>query len=101
MSSVGPLLYHLLEKVLKTVESDPPVVRTVKIEMHSNLSPRYQTPSVKRILNVSSFLDPKFKSLLFLTEDNRKDIHQKVIHEAIPLVTLSVDSQTGDSGESA
>ena len=57
ISSVKPLLYKLLERVLKVEDSDSSISKQIK-EIKSDLGWRYQSSELKTVLNVTTFLDP-------------------------------------------
>ena len=58
ISSVKPLLYKLLERVLKVEDSDSSISKQIKKEIKSDLGWRYQSSELKTVLNVTTFLDP-------------------------------------------
>ena len=63
-SLLRPLLYKLLNKVLLNCDS---VVKMMKLKMKEHLHDRY-ADSVLDLLIITAFLDPRFKSLTFVTD---------------------------------
>jgi len=78
---VHPLLHKLLITYLISVESDTHVEKALKRVMLNNLSDRY-TGGTLELLNKASFLDPHFKSLLFLSEEERRATQSSILEEA-------------------
>ena len=81
ISSVRPLL-HKLSKYLEEVPSDLPLKKSLKRAMLSNLKGRYIESSVAQLLNKACFLDPRFKSLSFLSDEDKKAVVMDVENEA-------------------
>ena len=50
----------------------------MKLENKRGLQERYSTPSVAMILNIATFLDPRYKELPFLDEPTRRNITDQV-----------------------
>ena len=66
VSTMKPLLHKLLEKTLKVSENDGTTEKEVKQAIRSDLQGRYQNAAVWKIMNVTTFLDPRYKDLPFL-----------------------------------
>ena len=71
ISMVRPLLHKLLNNILKNSDSDSRLTKMMKLKMKENLHDRYTGP-VLDLLNKAAFLDPRFKSLTFVS-DSEKD----------------------------
>ena len=70
ISSVRPLLHKLLNSYLKTQAEDDEQEKMMKKAMRDKLSCRY-TGSILMMLNIAAFLDPRFRSLSYLSEEER------------------------------
>ena len=68
---------------------DTPIVREIKLVIHEDLTKRYTSVQNKTILYTASTLDPRFKALPFLAQDEQLDIHAKVVAEAAALQVIS------------
>lgn len=68
VSTINPLLYKLVEKTLAIGDSGSTTLIVVKKAIKSDLQGRYQSAAVQRILNVATYLDPRYKKLPFLDE---------------------------------
>ena len=83
--SLGMVL-PLMKKTLSTLapkESDNTSVRDVKSKVRTDLESRYQSDKVMYILWIATFLDPRFKTLLFV------DTSEKVVIKlSVPSVNL-------------
>ena len=68
ISVQGPLLAEICAKVEFT-EDNTPTLCEVKKVLATDMHTRYQDRRVTEVLNISSFLDPRVKTLAILTED--------------------------------
>ena len=68
---LGPLLYKLLNRLLRNCDNDCRLVKMIKLKMKENLHSRYYTDSVLDLLNKAAYLDPFFKSLTFVTDSEK------------------------------
>ena len=77
-SAVRLFLYKLLSIHLIDKPSDLNVIKQIKQVVKSDLEDRYSDSHLMMLLNKACFLDPRFKSLSFLSEENRKDVIRSV-----------------------
>ncbi|KAK7147966.1 hypothetical protein R3I94_010481 [Phoxinus phoxinus] len=84
LSVIAPLHAQLLDdtETAGVAAADTPVIREIKLAIHDDLAKRYSSARDKRMLYSASFLDPRFKALPFLTEEDQLEIHANVIAEA-------------------
>ena len=82
ISSVKPLLYKLLERVLKVEDSDSSISKQMKKEIKSVLAGRYQ---LKTVLNVTTFLDPRYKALPFVSDSDKDKVLEQVKEELLDM----------------
>lgn len=75
---------QLLSETICTVE-DSPLVREIKSTVNQDLSKRYDSAQERDYLYISSALDPRFKSLLFLSPLDAQDTYAKVVSKAAAL----------------
>ena len=83
LSTVKPHLYKLVNRTLAVKESGSEVAKKVKQEIKTNLQERYSTPSIARILNIATFMDPWYKELPFLDDPTRRNITDQVRGELL------------------
>ena len=84
--AVGPLLSEIKTKI-EFNESDSPTVREVKKVLATDMSSRYQDEDVIQVLNIASFLDPRFKTLAYLphsTQDQTVEKLKEIMLEETP-----------------
>ena len=67
-----PVVHKLITRTLKEDDSDSSSVAEVKRKIKHDLQQRYQDDSVKKLLDVSAFIDPRHKELPFVDADDRK-----------------------------
>ena len=89
ISSVKPLLYKLLERVLKVEDSDSSISKQMKKEIKSDLGGRYQSSELKTVLNVTTFLDPRCKELLFVSDSDKEKGLEQVEEELLDTYSTS------------
>ncbi|KAL2102146.1 hypothetical protein ACEWY4_001314 [Coilia grayii] len=80
LSVIAPL-HSLLLKEMTSLPDDSKVVKDLKDEIKKNLSMRYVNQ--KDMLHVASAIDPRFKALPFLSEEERESTFSTLKTEAI------------------
>uniref|UniRef100_A0A8C4SQW8 BED-type domain-containing protein n=1 Tax=Erpetoichthys calabaricus TaxID=27687 RepID=A0A8C4SQW8_ERPCA len=85
LSVIAPLHAQLLHETKAGFCGETALAREIKQAIHEDLAKRYTSVTDKNMLHISSSLDPRFKTLPFLSQDEQKDIHSKVIAEAATL----------------
>lgn len=71
VSSILPVLHNLATKVLLVQDDDSELTKGIKKKVIDSLSNRYAgNPQVRELLEVSTFLDPRFK--MDYTQDSEK-----------------------------
>ena len=78
ISTVKPLLFKLLKVTLKVSDSDSPMNKRIKEVVSSDLSMRYDESCIQQLLNVVTYLDPRYKNLPFLNESEKRRVLQDV-----------------------
>ncbi|XP_038133614.1 E3 SUMO-protein ligase ZBED1-like [Cyprinodon tularosa] len=79
LSIVAPLHAQLIHE-LQDKPSDSTLTRELKTAMYQDLNKRYLNE--KEALYKASALDPRFKALPFLSEDEREDVYNGITAEA-------------------
>ncbi|XP_036957922.1 E3 SUMO-protein ligase ZBED1-like [Acanthopagrus latus] len=82
MPMVAPLQFQLLRQMALDAE-DSSVIKELKTAVHDNLSSRYE--ALMDALCVASSLDPRFKTLPFLSDEARDAVFLKLTSEAAHL----------------
>ncbi|XP_051546386.1 E3 SUMO-protein ligase ZBED1-like [Myxocyprinus asiaticus] len=78
LSVIAPLHAQLLEEMRQTT-SDSTVIKELKSAMHNDL--RFRYANLKEKLHVASALDPRFKTLPFISDEDREDTFTRLISE--------------------
>ena len=78
-SVVNPVLKHI-QKKLAEIESDTSLVKEVKEVISSDLKRRLSDPEVCEILDLASFLDPRFKEQHLSDKEGTK---QQIIDQCL------------------
>lgn len=81
LSTVKPLLYKLSERTLKIADSDTATTKQVKAAIKKDLDERYQTPAQQRLMNLATYLDPRYKELPFLSSSRKRVVVDQVEDE--------------------
>ncbi|XP_078017548.1 E3 SUMO-protein ligase ZBED1-like [Epinephelus lanceolatus] len=84
LSVIAPLTAQLIQDTELDL-ADSPMVRDIKRAVHEDLAPRYSSVKTQNLLHMASALDPRFKALPFLSEEEQQDIHARMIAEAVAL----------------
>ena len=74
-SAVRPLLHKLLSLHLIESSSDSPLAKTIKKILMGDLKDRYN--GVMNLINTACLLDPRFKALAFLADNDKKNNYNK------------------------
>ena len=87
-------LKHMIEQSMLPVEEDSTTVSMMMKAIFSNSSDRYSGPGDNHLRDCTA-LEPRFRSLPHLTEDQRQDVFQRVKEKAVQmhnqvLLSLSV-----------
>ena len=103
ISAVKPLLNHLLEKVLVADDDNTDLMKEIKERIKVDLELRYLDSEFDHLLELSSFLDPRFK-LNYM--NNRAKVLEDIEKEMSQLIVCPVDDSrsaddTVESGEPA
>ena len=61
VSAIKPVLHILKSKVLKVCEGDTDLTETIKQRVLNYLLIKYDDPDINELLNVCTYLDPRFK----------------------------------------
>lgn len=86
ISCVLPVTDMLIKHHLVESEDDELVLKKFKSDLKTMLQERFFTPSdVFIVMAMASALDPRYKKLEFLNEDQRKEVYEKIAAEVIKL----------------
>ena len=82
-------------QLLEPNDTDLSAIKKVKQAIKADLSSRYQKEDTQMFLSVCSFLDPRFKSLPWPTEEKRQEVHAKVKEEMhrISVIPVKIKSE--------
>lgn len=78
LSLVQPVLCALRKKSLVIQETDAKIVEDVKIAISEKLLQYFNSTELDQLLSAVSFLDPRFKSLKFLSSSERLNAHARL-----------------------
>ena len=84
ISTLRPLLHKLLKLHLIEKPDDKRLAKKLKSEMRINLSTRY-SDDLLLLLSKAAFLDPRLKTLPFLSSTEREELTKSIKQEAIQL----------------
>ena len=94
VSAVKPLLNHLLEKVLVAEDDDTDLTKEMKERIKVDLELRYLDSELDHLLELSSFLDPRFK-LNYV--NNRAKVLEEIEKEMSEMIERSDDNDSATS----
>ena len=79
---VFPILYSLVENHLQETDTDPVAIASFKKFVKTDLKARFKTATddkCRSIPMISTFLDPRYRSLPFLSEDQKQIVHDATV----------------------
>lgn len=88
LSVISPLHAQLLRDK-KAVDEDTPMTREIKHAIREDLLKRYTSTEEKHLLHTTSALDPRFKALPFLSQEE-VETYSRVITEAASLEVIVI-----------
>ena len=65
-----------LQRLIEVGQEDSPLIKKVKLELAKNLSKRYTHDADKETTLIACMVDPRFKKLAFLSEEERLDARE-------------------------
>ena len=71
ISMIIPLLHKLLNVTLKVSAADDACTKEIKEAISTDLCRRYQSTTTQKLLKVATYLDPRCKSLPFLSDTEK------------------------------
>ena len=97
VSTVRPLLHKLLSLHLIESSSDSPLAKTIKKTLMADLKDRYN--GVMNLINTACLLDPRFKTLAFLADNDKKKILKTVEKEALKIEIAHTSSSSTEASD--
>ncbi|XP_078023596.1 E3 SUMO-protein ligase ZBED1-like, partial [Epinephelus lanceolatus] len=82
ISYLKPVLHLLATSVLAEDQEDTDLTRSIKTKVLAYLNDKYSDPSIQELLDVASFLDPRFKTQ-YITADNIPTIKTRLKTEML------------------
>ncbi|KAK7944766.1 hypothetical protein WMY93_000494 [Mugilogobius chulae] len=93
ISYLKPLLHHLATSVLANDPKDTDLTRSIKNRVQAYLSDKYKDPTTQELLDVASFLDPRFKTT-YISPDNIPTIKSRLNTEMLEMTRQEKRSRT-------
>ena len=90
VSCMFPVLQQLLKHSLKTSEEDSSVMKSIKESIAQDLATRYQDSELSMLLQIASFLDPRFKEQPYLSETERTTIILRTREKLVLLIEQTI-----------
>ena len=80
VSSVKPLLHHLTSEVCLQGEEDTQLTKDIKKCVKTYMEHKYDDPQTSELLNIASFLDPRFKTD-YINEGSLDGVKERIVFE--------------------
>lgn len=90
VSLIHPLKEMLLGQLSRVADDDDLLVTAVKTAIHRNLEPRYSGYDVRLFLLESSCLDPGFKAMPYLSNDEREKVYKSLEEKVMEINSLKI-----------
>lgn len=100
ISCVLPLIKHITENLLSPNPTDTPIARDMKATILQDLKSRYSVGSMTALLQISTYLDPRFR-LEFFNDGETDDVLERVKSEGIAVcedIRVRSFTQCNESG---
>jgi hypothetical protein len=81
VSVIMPLQHQIVDSILSSSDAECPAVKEMKSLVKKSLEPRYKES--KQVLNMCSALDPRFKMLPYLSEEDKAEVYSKLTSETV------------------
>ena len=94
-----PMIAQFKRRDLLRNEEDSNMVKKAKMAIRTDLDKRYTDEGQQRLLGLASFLDPRFKSLNWLSGDGKKQVMADLKQEALAIASKSASSSELPPGE--
>ena len=85
---VFPILNRFLTVLLISGSNDKDVAKKIKEKIKQDLITRYQSDEIENVLHISMYLDPRFKLLPMLTEEQKRTVRSATKVELISTILL-------------
>ena len=85
---VFPILNRFLTVLLISGNNDKDVAKKIKEKIKQDLITRYQSDEIENVLHISMYLDPRFKLLPMLTEEQKRTVRSATKVELISTILL-------------
>lgn len=100
ISLLKPLLWQLVSSHLKVKESDSDTAKTFKESLSDKLYEQYADFTVTLLLQIATTLDPRFKAMPYVTEEDKnivstpiKEMLTKLIQEESGDITIKAENE--------
>ena len=100
ISFITSVIKQIHEKALVERDDDISLVRDMKLRICTDLDSKYIDTEVNQLLNISSFLDPRFK-LDHIVKENQTAFRAAVINEGLDILNVAVETEETHSAASA
>ena len=86
VSAINPVLHILKTKVLKACEDDTDLTKTIKQRVLDNLLEKYDDADIEELLNVCTYLDPRFKGSYIDDEISISLVKDRLAREGVEMI---------------
>ncbi|XP_020286493.1 zinc finger BED domain-containing protein 1-like isoform X2 [Pseudomyrmex gracilis] len=94
ISLLKPLLWQLVSSHLKVKDTDSETAKNLKESLSDMLCERYADSNVTLLLQISTTLDPRFKALPYVTEEDKAVVSAPMKE----MLTKLIQEESGDPG---
>ena len=102
ISAVIPIVDLIEKKLLASQSDDTELLKSLKESIVADLKQRYQDPRIRNILDVSSFLDPRFKTKYINDIDARlQGVKMLIESEGVALYKEAYNNNTSSTSASS
>ena len=99
ISAVLPVIHNITNKILIEQDDDTTLTKDIKRSIVASLNARYSDSELKELLEISTFLDPRFKTDYCEDDDSKRIlIYQvKAKLQSVQVIALEEQASTSNS----
>lgn len=101
VSAVKPMLKVLNDSVLAAESSDTQLTKDIKRRVITYLNEKFSKQETDELLNVATFLDPRFKTDYIDEDDEKELVIERITEEATAMIRKQRSQASGGEGSAA
>ena len=97
ISAVLPVIHNITNKILIEQDDDTTLTKDIKRSIVASLNARYSDSELKELLEISTFLDPRFKTDYCEDDDSKRILINQVKAKLQSVQVIALEEQASTS----